>query len=219
MRNDILDVLSLDLDWFNSVAYNERRDFIDSFFAKLSSLCVVPGLIHIFRDHNYLYPWCLSLNSTAQFNIWNFDEHHDFYGLETIDFQNPNSRVNVGNFFAFMAHDMLINNYTWITNKDTLEGCNGLKSHLTQQLRSAKCEYVREIENRMQIHVMNDAISVLNSKTFHGFAIIRSPEYTEKAGSVSKWVRNKLQKYFPYHIVRDHRGHKNFAYKNMLMLA
>lgn len=189
------DIINLDLDWFNSVWLGQRKDAINLFFEKLPKICVLPETIHFFRDHNYVYPWCLSMGTGVRFNIVNIDQHHDFYTLENVDFEDDKSFVHLGNFFAFMAHDLMINNYSWVTNKDSQTGRDGMERNVICALRKAKSHDVQEVENNLKVYSAEQVWNVLRNKAFHGFAIIQSPAYTENMKSVNRWVRSAIKKH------------------------
>lgn len=182
-----LDILSLDLDWFN---FSERGDIhasVDDFFSRLKKECVLPHTIYVAQEHQYLYPWSVNLlnrkwrRSKAsgsltyrKMRIVNIDEHHDFYYLDELDLHSMSSEVDCGNFFAHMVHEGLLSEYTWVIDGDfTTEPRKNLNSYLSgANSKSVKC-----FGRTIKIASRNSVFSVLRNRKFDGFIIVKSPEF------------------------------------------
>jgi len=94
-----LNILSLDLDWFNSVRHYKLCHTIRNFFQCLNNKCTLPDDVILMTDHHYLYPWCLNLlqsHNKSKVDVVNIDQHHDFYGLEEIDFSSNTASIDCG---------------------------------------------------------------------------------------------------------------------------
>ena len=188
-----LNILSLDLDWFNFSEKNDLYDDVEYFFSRLKRECVLPRTIHIAQEHQYLYPWSVNLldqhwrrpNTSGRLSAWNkityrkmrvvnIDEHHDFYWLNKIDFDSMDSVVSCGNFFAYMAHQGLLSGYTWVIGGNAIT-----KSYrdVRKELHRANSKPLKRFGKTIKIVRQSKAFSVLSKQKFDGFIIVKSPEY------------------------------------------
>lgn len=210
-----LNVLSLDLDWFNRYEYATASS-IDSFFARLSGYSI-PRTIGYFTDHHYMYPWCLELLKQSGYkrvNVVNIDEHHDFYYLDELKFSTPcrdDQTITCGNFFAFMAHESVLWNYDWVSpsrrNTVHMDECD-----LFEDLAKAQCPKVRRQANRCKVWSASEVWMALEDKYFDGFAIIRSPDYTCRYKRVCRATENALANWFPQAKVKRNSCRSDFQY-------
>lgn len=181
-----LNILSLDLDWFNFSLKEDIHETVDDFFCKLKRECVLPRTIYIAKEHQYLYPWSTDLLSQQwkrprankityrKIRVTNIDEHHDFYFLRKIKFDSMSSIVGCGNFFAYMAHEGLLSEYTWILGENVV---TKPRKELKQELYRAKSRVLRGFGRFIRIVRQSEAFSVLKNQKFDGFIIVKSPEY------------------------------------------
>ncbi len=207
-------ILSLDLDWFNWIkveVYGKpmKKQMILDFFAHLRLRCTLPTTVAIMTEHHYLYPWCaetLKAMGAARANIYNVDEHHDFYWMSDIDDFNTHI-VSCANFFAFMAHHGMIGKYHWITNDETR---GKLESHRRELKREFRQSHSRSVKAMGQRHTTNGCKKiwdVLDQKTFDGFAIVKSLDYTMDQDVVFSVVDRIMKRYFtPIHGVKVGRN-------------
>lgn len=213
-----LNLLSLDLDWFNGIDTPCIPSYIAYFFRRLRSVCVLPKDITVMTGHHYLLPWCVhlrQLHRARTVHVSNLDAHHDFYRLDTIkDFGR--GKVTEGNFFAFMAHYGLLHRYTWVTNRTGLAVSFMQRPELLEALRVCTSRRVRRLRHTATVRRMLDVWDVVEGATFHGFAVVRSPDYT-RTELVTACVRRVLRRdfvgrgFFVRHIA--HRA--EFAYSRM----
>lgn len=207
------EILSLDLDWFNSVDREDLKFQVRHFFAMLKRECKLPRVIDFVPEHQYLYPWSVKILdrlSYRKMNIVNIDEHHDFYRLSKIDFEDELSEVGCWNFFAFMAHKKIIGNYTWITNNWSCRGASSSCSDLMYDIKKAKSLNVRNFKKNIKVFNSSKTFDVLQGRRFDGFMIIRSPEYTTSYRSVYHAVDEALKKELPNVRVRRYKCRVNF---------
>lgn len=208
------EILSLDLDWFNSVEREDLKFEIRHFFATLKRECKLPRAIDYVPEHQYLYPWgmrLLSRLSCRKMNIVNIDEHHDFYCLRYIDFENKSSEVGCGNFFAYMAHKKMIGKYTWVTSSRAAGVRSATcRSELLTDIGDAKSLTVRKLKQNIKVVNSSKVFDVLYGRRFDGFMIIRSPEYTDTYRAVYHAVEESLMKELPGIRVRRYKCRLNF---------
>jgi len=72
-----LNILSLDLDWFNAIETSELPSYLRYFFESLRARCMLPKSVAIMTEHQYLYPWCLRLRRlkhAKMVNVVNMEE-------------------------------------------------------------------------------------------------------------------------------------------------
>lgn len=203
------EILSLDLDWFNSVVKENLKPTIRKFFATLKQECVLPKNIDFVPEHQYLYPWGIKIINRLSYqrmNIVNIDEHHDFYCLSEIeDFGSDSAEVACWNFFAFMAHKKLMNNYTWVTNNELSH-----RSELMDDIKRSPSLTVRKFRKKIKVVKASKVFDVVRGRKFDGFMIIRSPEYTTSYRSVYHAIEEALKKELPRIRVRRYQCRTNF---------
>lgn len=207
------EILSLDLDWFNTVERGDLRFEIRHFFANLKRECKLPRNIDYVPEHQYLYPWSVKLLdrlSYRKMNVVNVDEHHDFYCLERVKFSVPTENVGCWNFFAFMAHKKLIGNYTWVTNSSSVSSALTYKKELNDELKQARSCVVRGFKKNITVVNSAKVFDVLSGRQFDGFMIIRSPQYTDTYRRVYHAVEESLAKELPRARIRRYECRKNF---------
>lgn len=207
------EILSLDMDWFNVFEDGDLRGDIRDFFAQLKSECVLPRSIDLVPEHHYLYPWSVKLLgglTCRKMNVVNIDEHHDFYCLDEIDFNDQNATVGCWNFFAFMVHCRLLGKYSWVTNRTTKTGVDQESRCLFSDLRKARSRQVREYKKSIRVVDTKKLFNVVRRKTFDGFLIVRSPEYTLRRRAVYYAVDEALQAELPKCRVRRYKCRVNF---------
>ena len=168
-------VLSLDLDWFNFLP--GKSSVIYDFFKTLSIYCSLPSTVYVLEEHHYLMPFILYCSEKFAFapniNIINIDEHHDFYNLEFIDFSK--SSINCGNFFAFMVHHDLLQDYTWICNeKHSISS----REDLTRNISYAKDKKVKKFCDSIHIYGRDEVKSVIERKKIDQIVVVKSSRYT-----------------------------------------
>ncbi len=189
-----LNILSLDLDWFNG--HIRRKDKVAEFFATLSSVCHLPHTITVINEHQYLYPWALRLLSeynAHKVNVINIDEHHDFYYMSTItDFDS--GQVGCGNFFAFMAYERILGTYQWVTNV-TGGAVIREKNAFLKELESSKSIRVRHVKNHLSVYSRKRIWSIVKRRRFDGFVIVKSFEYTQYKTRMYNWLNQILKEY------------------------
>lgn len=210
------EILSLDLDWFNSVEREDVKFEIRHFFATLKRECKLPRAIDYVPEHQYLYPWgmkLLSRLSCRKMNIVNIDAHHDFYCLSHIDFENESSEVGCWNFFAYMAHKKMLGKYTWVTSSRV--GITRFRSELLSDIGNAKSLTVRKLKRNIKVVSSSKVFDILHGRRFDGFIIVRSPEYTNTYRAVYHAVEESLTKELPGTRVRRYKCRQNF--KNNLV--
>ena len=202
------EILSLDLDWFN--LYKDDLKFeIRHFFANLKRECKLPRAVDFVPEHHYLYPWSIKLLDGLSYrkaNIVNIDEHHDFYNLGGIDFEDGSSEIGCWNFFAFMAHKKMIGSYTWVTNG----GVTYTRPELMASIRDANSLVVRMFRRSIKVVNSSKVFEVLSGRKFEGFMIVRSPEYTHSYRSVYHAVEESLAKELPRICVRRYKCRMKF---------
>lgn len=207
------EILSLDLDWFNTIEPDDLKFEIRHFFANLKQKCKLPPCIDFVPEHQYLYPWSIKLLDGLPYrkmNVVNIDEHHDFYSLQKIDFESESEEVGCWNFFAFMAHKKLMGKYTWVTNDGFAKEATISRRAMMFDIKRAKSSTIKKF--RKNIKVVNSAkvFDVLHRRKFDGFMIIRSPEYTGMYRSVYHAVEEALTKELPHTRVRRYKCRENF---------
>ena len=207
------EILSLDLDWFNTV---ERRDLkfkIRHFFSTLKRECKLPQYIDYVPEHQYLYPWSVKLLdrlSRRKMNVINVDEHHDFYCLDRVKFSRPDAEVACWNFFAFMAQKKLMRDYTWVTNGPTVRSALRYRAELMDELKQARSCVVRKFKKNITVVNAAKVFDTLSGREFDGFMIIRSPQYTDTYRRVYHAVEESLAKELPRTQVRRYKCRANF---------
>lgn len=207
------EILSLDLDWFNSVEREDLKFEVRHFFATLKRVCKLPKSIDFVPEHQYLYPWSVKLldrTRCRKANIINIDEHHDFYSLEDVDFEDEATEVGCWNFFAFMAHKKLLGKYTWVTNDHTAGAAVHSRSNLLSDIRGANSLTVRKFKRDITVVNSSRVFEIITGRRFDGFMIIRSPEYTETYRAVYHAVEKSLAKELPRTRVRRYKCRVNF---------
>lgn len=212
------EILSLDLDWFNGIEPEDLKFEVRHFFAMLKRECKLPRSIDFVPEHQYLYPWSVKLLdrlSRRKLNIVNIDEHHDFYCLNEINFEDSSSEVGCWNFFAFMVHKKLIGKYTWVTNDRTAGEAVLSRSGLMNDMNWADSLTVRKFKRNIKVVNSSKVFDILHGRRFDGFMVIRSPFYTTRYRAVYHAVEESLAKELPSIRVRRYKCRKNF--KNSLV--
>jgi len=221
------EILSLDLDWFNLLEYDddgklerdcdstERQKYVRHFFAELKNKCTLPKIIDLVPEHQYLYPWSLKILGgigCRKINVVNIDEHHDFYCLDDIkDFDDEYAVVGCWNFFAFMAHKHLLGKYLWVTNKADKREIGRQKKELLRDLRNAESLIVRQYKKRVEVVGTKQIFDAVQGRRFDGFLIIRSPEYTLRHRSLYHAVDLALKSELSSTKVRRYKCRTNFS--------
>lgn len=204
------EILSLDLDWFNSVERGDLKFQIRLFFARLKDECVLPSSIFFVPEHHYLYPWSVKIlnrKSYRKMRVVNIDEHHDFYHLKKVDFVDENTVVTCANFFAFMVHKKMMSNYVWVTNYKSV--CR-IHNELLSDLKAAKSITVRRFKQDVQVLEKSKVFDAVGGRRFDGFMIVRSPGYTETYRAVYHAVEDALQQELPKTRVRRYKCREDF---------
>jgi hypothetical protein len=209
------EILSLDLDWFNTAERETLKDEIYDFFATLKTKCKLPRFIDYVPEHQYLYPWSVKILDGLPYrkmNVVNIDEHHDFYSLDEIDFDDPKATVGCWNFFGHMAHKKLMGKYTWVTNGSSASHRNGYgsRSDLLSDIRKAKSAHVKKFKQNVAVVNASKVFDAVHGKKFDGFMIIRSPVYTDTYRSVYHAVDEALASELPRTKVRRYKCRVNF---------
>lgn len=207
------EILSLDLDWFNTVEQEDLKFQIRHFFATLKRECKLPRCIDYVPEHQYLYPWSIKLLdrlSCRKTNVVNVDEHHDFYCLDQVELSVPYEDVGCWNFFAFMAHKKLMGSYTWVTNGSSVASALVYKKELKDELKRARSCAVRNFKKNITVVNSAKVFEVLSGRRFDGFIIIRSPQYTETYRRVYHAVEEALAKELPRAQIRRYKCRVSF---------
>lgn len=205
-------ILSLDLDWFNFVARSELKSEVKNFFVRLKKVCKLPRKIEYVPEHQYLYPWSVSLLqklSKQQVSVVNIDEHHDFYCLDKVNFDAEREEVGCWNFFGFMAHREMMSDYTWVTN--SADRISEYKDELIDDMRDSDSSSVHEFVRKVKVVRQQNVFKVCSGNKFDGFMIVRSPFYTENYRAVYHAVDEALASELPKARVRRHKCRSNFG--------
>jgi hypothetical protein len=200
-----LNILSLDLDWFNHLKTYGKKQAIISFFAHLRLRCSLPDTVAMMTEHHYFYPWCvelLKIKKATKVNVYNVDEHHDFYFLGDID-DFATEMVSCANFFAFMAHHGMMREYHWIAADQDVAW---RRSDLMHEFRNCYCKKVQSLNSNHTVSSSKAIWKVLDQKKFDGFAIVKSLDYTEDQDIVFPTVDSILKRYFMLHGCRVGRN-------------
>ena len=211
-----LNVLSLDLDWFNQFRYADLRQTILDFCKTFSVSCKFPKQFAMFTEHHYMYPWCLELldrSGSSRINVINIDEHHDFYCLDEVEFSGTNTRriITCGNFFAFMAHEGILGTYDWITDQSP---CYAGDFDFEFEIGRARCPKVRRVKNRSTVWSSSDVWRVVSGELFDGVAIIKSPGYTDQCETVVKDIKDGYKMYCPGVKIMENKCKSDFDYNH-----
>lgn len=188
-------VLNLDLDWFNFLPKCRVLPFTRKFFSELHSKCFLPPSVMLMEEHQYVYPWCLSLmrNCRAkQVEIINVDQHHDFYIDGLCNPDDDYSSITCANFFAFMAHENLISKYTWVCDAGHTGAVVTQRADIVRCIKDSCSRKVRNFRKNIFVRRRQRAIEILSGKRIDGFAIIKSPDYTNHAELIFSSVENIL---------------------------
>lgn len=208
-----LKILSLDLDWFNHCD-EDAEWYIQNFFDRLFRECRVPQEIVFFRSHQYLYPWVnyiLKKQNISCADIVNIDEHHDFLRADQSRFTEDDI-VDCGNFFLYMVMDGIICNHDWVGNRVTYWVDENELVFMLRQIHSIQLQkdVFDPFIERVKVWSREQVFEPLAGEDFHAFAVIDSPEYTNKFSRVKKTVlkifrtngfgiqQHRCKKHFPY---------------------
>lgn len=213
MPRKTLNILSLDLDWFNHLDVDElgpvgKKQGVLDFFAHLRLRCRLPENVAMMTEHHYLYPWCAELlkaKNASKVSVYNVDEHHDFYYMADID-DFSTDMVSCANFFAFMAHHNMIHQYHWITTDQTNADIAWHRKELKDELKDCYSRNVRALLKRHTANRCSAVWRILDRKRFDGFAIVKSLDYTEDQDIIFSTVDSILKRYFAYHGCRVGRN-------------
>ncbi len=210
-----INVLSIDLDWFNYVLdWKVKHKEIVKFFSNLFQRCSMPSSVAWMHEHQYLYPWVLQMlknSRESQVNIVNIDEHHDFYGARWIKNFNK-STISCADFFAFMAHEGILWEYEWITNNMTHNALWG-HNEVIDEVENCRSTQVQSMASnrRIQTWPREKVWSILDGRKFDAVALFDSPEYTSHLKTIS---RAAMKVFTEKGIeVRKHTCKKNFSYR------
>lgn len=194
-----INVLSLDLDWFNFIYdSSELENYIDLFFYKLKKECYLPNNISLITEHHYLYPWICRLlkkKNAQKVDIVNVDQHHDFYNADDIK-RFSDGVVDCGNFFLYMCYKNLLNSYIYLTNEETQSNILSQRNDAIYNLR--KFKKTSKFVTKFKAKGRKSVFEVLSKKKFDGFAIIQSLDYTHNRNIVFKKVEECINKYFSW---------------------
>jgi hypothetical protein len=207
-------VLSLDLDWFNDSPKKGLTSRIYDFFDTLKQKCSLPRSFHLVTEHHYLYPWGVKLLhklKRKKLEVVNIDEHHDFYWLSGLKFNDPNESIDCGNFFAFMAHKRLLHKYTWIYNRQDL----GPSQNLRRELSLASSNVVKKFQPKISVIEGKAVFDSIEGMKFDGFIIVRSPEYTLNSHVVYRTVGTTLSKLFPTKRIKRYKHSAEILHGNI----
>jgi len=192
--NGSVDVLSLDLDWFNAISRENLRSYIKDFIYQLMESSSLPREVYFLSEHHYLYPLTVKLLKRTRKKkavVYNADEHHDFYYLEKLNFAT--CKVGCGNFFAFMAHHNILDKYVWINNCEEAS-----QSRADLKIELDKSDSVRVKSMKFSVLKMDDVFrsssTSLSGNIFKCFAIIRSVDYTYNLPYVQNIMTDVLMK-------------------------
>lgn len=214
-----LNLLSVDLDWFNSYDYRGLKNRVRTFFYDLSNQCNLgTDVVTVLTDHHYMYPWSwelMRLYGADSVDVVNVDTHHDFYFLDSVCFDDDRAQqITCGNFFAFMAHEGILGRYDWVTSVPSFS--NALKNEVIdfeEYLAQADSLKVKKVINRTHFWYRENVLHQINNRFFHGLAVIKSPEFTTRYKTVINATQESLDTYFPSYKVRSHTCTKDFPYK------
>lgn len=205
------DILSLDLDWFNFLPPEERREGIEDFFAFIKEKCVLPEVIDWVPEHQYLYPWSLRVMkrvSCRKVRVVNVDEHHDFYYLHEEKLGDHQSIVGCWNFFGHMAYKGLMSDYIWVTNDRTKTGARGSRRDLMSELVGTGIS--SKFRRKIQVTHIDGLTNAIKNRKFDGFLIVQSPEYTKNYRSVYHNTELALESVLPEVRIRRYKCRENF---------
>ncbi len=203
------EILSLDMDWFN--LYTSPRPKIHEFFIDLKKHCTLPSSVDIVPEHQYLYPWSVKLLGGLTYkriNIINIDEHHDFYSLRGVDFENGKEEVGCWNFFAFMVHEGLMSRYTWVSNSSK-KSLSYSRRELERAL-DAGSKRIKHFKHHTYVRGWEDVFKIVHGRRFDGFLIVKSPGYTERRRAVYCAVNEALKEVLPKMKVRRYQCRLTF---------
>ena len=194
-----LNILSVDLDYFNYRSdygsVPDTRKEVTAFFERLVQWNHLPTKIAWMREHQYLYPWSLRLlrsRRAQKVNVVNVDEHHDFYSVGTLkDFKR--AHVSCANFFGFMVYDGILNHYEWVNNErqhSNRWGRDEVVNECEINCNPKVARWGNRSAHLLHVWGLKRVWSALEGRVFDGVAIIESPAYTRKLGT----IRNAAQK-------------------------
>lgn len=181
----VLEILSIDLDYFNYIQDSVTQD-VTSFFEKLIRECDLPKSVAWMAEHQYLYPWCLRLMRSRRaksVNVINIDEHHDFYGCGGVE-NFATAVVSCADFFAFMAHDGILNKYTWVNNERVHSDKLG-KQEILNEIDVSYCSSVRKMCSRISVQSRSRIWRLLRGKKFDAIALFDSRLYTRQLKQIT----------------------------------
>jgi len=197
-----LNILSIDLDWFNYWAeggsVSETRRAVERCFYSVIDHCYLPNKLAWMQEHQYLYPWVLRLlrsRQAKQVNVVNIDEHHDFYRVGSVkDFKKHH--VSCADFFGFMVFDGILNGYEWVNNGMTHSNRMGRRDVVWECERCQNptvAAWGNQNARRLHVWDRNRLVKAIEGRIFDGVAIIESPYYTRKLGTIRKQAQKILQ--------------------------
>lgn len=212
-----LNLLSIDLDWFNTDSLYGLKDTVRHFFHTLSETCkLTTDIVTVLTDHHYMYPWAwelMRLHGASSVNVVNVDTHHDFYFLDNVYFDDPKMKqISCGNFFAFMAHEGILGSYDWVTSSSSSGALNTDVSDFMHSIDVAKSRKVKNVPNRTRVWNKDDVWYPIQKRTFDGLAVIKSPNFTFRYKTVLSAATESLNKYFPTHKVRSHTCTRDYPF-------
>lgn len=210
----VLNVLTLDLDWFNFAIVDgsancrkwvgnpndlqKTKCRVETLLDKIVTLKLPKNTLFI-KEHHFLYPICSKIMKSRNrdsVSIVNIDEHHDFYGLDTL-----NGKVDCANFFGHMLVDNVLSEYTWIVGDN--DNVFVAENELHRDIRRLKDKQYHD--SNISVH-SKKFLSSLSSKKFDVFVVCHSPFYCW--GSINKfgkkWVCDYLKKKgFHFHYISN----------------
>lgn len=203
-------VLSIDLDWFNYVSNVVRVRYFFDFLKKNTKL---PSEVHVIKEHHYLLPLlCKYLENMPNkyVEVINIDEHHDFYHLDSLNFND--TVIDCGNFFPFMVDMNMLQSYKWVGNKNTRSEC---RRKIVNEFNSAKDSNLRDFFDCISVYTQNDWYAVVADMKFDLVAIVKSPSFTHNKSFIYRTTYSALENIFP--TIKKYQHSKNFKNKEVAL--
>lgn len=213
-----INLISIDLDWFNCYEYCGLKDRIRTFFYLLSKHCrLSTDRVTVLTDHHYMYPWSWEVmrkHGASEVNIVNVDMHHDFYFLDSVSFSDKCvTQITCGNFLAFMAHEGILRSYDWITSVSG-SSVSGEMLDFYKSISEASCDKVKEMEFKTRFFSCHEVWEPIVNRVFDGLVVVKSPDFTSRYKSVMSATEESLSRFFPNHQVKHSTCKRNFPYNS-----
>jgi len=116
-----------------------------------------------------------------------------------------------------MAHENILRNYTWITSQG-FRFARVDKLDLIDEVLQAESPNVLSMVDRISVYCSESALGIIEGQHFDAFAIIKSPDYTNRQKIVYKTVESIIGKRFPKSLVRRNKCRADYRYSQRYLL-